>query len=407
MGRTKHSKTRHAGVFRVETTGQWFIQVSRRDALGKRHYRSAYLAPTMAEEEVVIERAKLARDLKVELTAPKKAVEKRAPSATVADYAERWLAGKARDVRASVLEHYTDVLCDRFLPTPARGGDVGELALDQLTRDDVQAWIRDVETWTSKRGTPYAQATLRSWWRPVKQMLRDAAAEFGLADPTRRVRPPRSTRRRVRETRTLSGSELARLLEAVRTHRAAWYPQVAVLAFTGMRPGELYALRVGDLDEEAGVVRIARSVRRGRVTETKTDEPREAALTPHLRRLIQAQRRQLLREQHPALEVEHPLGPLLFPADTGRHRGPESLLKMLGQVGELAEFEVKVGPQVLRRTFNTLVVESGAGDRVVLRAQLGHCSEEMTERYAGVSVEAKAAMVAQLEQLAGVVEGGA
>ena len=57
-----------------------------------------------------------------------------------------------------------------------------------------------------------------------------------------------------------------------------------------------------------------------------------------------------------------------------------------------------MGPQVLRRTFNTLMVEAGV-DRIVLRSQMGHCSEEMTERYAGVSVEAKLAAVRRLENL--------
>ena len=38
-------------------------------------------------------------------------------------------------------------------------------------------------------------------------------------------------------------------------------------------------------------------------------------------------------------------------------------------------------------------------DRIVLRSQMGHCSEEMTERYAGVSVEAKLAAVRRLENL--------
>ena len=39
-------------------------------------------------------------------------------------------------------------------------------------------------------------------------------------------------------------------------------------------------------------------------------------------------------------------------------------------------------------------------DRVVLRAQMGHCSEEMTERYAGVSADAKREAVARIEKRA-------
>jgi integrase len=47
---------------------------------------------------------------------------------------------------------------------------------------------------------------------------------------------------------------------------------------------------------------------------------------------------------------------------------------------------------VLRRTFDTLSLESGV-DQVVLRSQMGHSSPAMTSRYAGVRVERKQAAV--------------
>jgi len=64
----------------------------------------------------------------------------------------------------------------------------------------------------------------------------------------------------------------------------------------------------------------------------------------------------------------------------------------------VVEVSIKVTPQVLRRTFNTLMLLAGV-DRVVLRSQMGHCSEEMTERYAGIRNEAKVEAVKQLVAL--------
>ena len=60
-----------------------------------------------------------------------------------------------------------------------------------------------------------------------------------------------------------------------------------------------------------------------------------------------------------------------------------------------AGIQQAVTPQVLRRTFNTLIMLAGA-DRITLRAMMGHTSEEMTERYSGVSTEAKQAAVVRL-----------
>ena len=54
---------------------------------------------------------------------------------------------------------------------------------------------------------------------------------------------------------------------------------------------------------------------------------------------------------------------------------------------------------MLRRTLNTLLALDGV-DRLVLRSQMGHCSEQMTERYAGVRAEAKRDAVSRLESRA-------
>ncbi len=58
-------------------------------------------------------------------------------------------------------------------------------------------------------------------------------------------------------------------------------------------------------------------------------------------------------------------------------------------------------PQVLRRTYNSLMVRAGV-DRIILRSQIGHVSEEMTERYMGVSDEDKHEAVAKVLNLKGV-----
>jgi integrase len=82
----------------------------------------------------------------------------------------------------------------------------------------------------------------------------------------------------------------------------------------------------------------------------------------------------------------------------GGYRGPESLHKPPREARRTAELERVVGPQVLRRTFNTLMLHAGV-DRIVLRPQMGHCREEMTARYACVSVGAKRSAVERLEAL--------
>jgi integrase len=80
----------------------------------------------------------------------------------------------------------------------------------------------------------------------------------------------------------------------------------------------------------------------------------------------------------------------------GGYREPSSLNRPICAAIKAAGLDQRVGPQVLRRTFNTLLLAAKV-DRIVLRSQMGHCSEEMTERYAGVPVDLKTAAVRRLE----------
>ena len=146
-----------------------------------------------------------------------------------------------------------------------------------------------------------------------------------------------------------------------------------------------------DIDEARGKIVVWQGVRRGTVDTPKTHASRELGMTADMAQLLRAHREWLMQSRHPGLATG-----LVFPSDVGTHRGPESLHKPLAKAGDSAGVGVRVGPQVLRRTFNTLQVQAGV-DRIVLRSQMGHCSEEMTERYAGVPVEAKREAVAALE----------
>ncbi|MSP93235.1 MAG: hypothetical protein EXR79_15805, partial [Myxococcales bacterium] len=123
---------------------------------------------------------------------------------------------------------------------------------------------------------------------------------------------------------------------------------------------------------------------------TKTTDPREVPLPTELRDLLRAHRKYLGGVQHRGLAVG-----LVFPADHGGHRIPQSLHKVTKLVAEAAGIDVKVGPQVLRRTFNTLLLRAGV-DGVILRAMMGHTTPAMTERYAGVPVDQKQEAVARL-----------
>ena len=382
MSKTTHGKTkkpRQRGVSRL-ADGRWRVRVYATDArTGKQKETQRTLPATMSHAEVLAEVARLKDELALGGGAPP-------PERTsLSDCAVRWLEAAAARTKRSTSELYLEVLERRVLPV------IGDLFVDALERQDIERWVRWAERQRRHDGRLYGRETLKGWWRVLVQFVRDVCADHGVADPIVRIRPPRGRAGRTRDRRTLNADELGRVLAEVEREAPQRYAEVYVLAHTGMRPGELFALEWRDIDEERGKIVIERAVRRGTVDTPKTEDPREVALTQGMRDVLRVHRRGLIADQHPGLSRG-----LVFPSTTGGHRGPESLHKPLHRAGVAAGVEVRVGPQVLRRTFNTLMVEAGV-DRIVLRSQMGHCSEEMTERYSGVPVESKRLAVAGLE----------
>jgi len=290
------------------------------------------------------------------------------------DYAPQWLAGL--QLRPSTVERYAAALGHHILP------ELGQVRVDRLTRPTVQNWCAWASVRIRANGERYAHATVMGWWRICKELLQDAAADYDLPDPTRRVRPPASPVAKVRERRALTRDELAALLEAIGERQPEWYPEVYVLAHTGMRPGELYALTWGDIDPAAGWIHIRRAVWRGKVAGTKTGAERRAALTAGISDALRAKPRGLPKA-------------LVFPSATGGHRGPQSLLNMLKRLCRSIGM-VAVTPYTFRYTFRTLTRDAGAPDELV-RAIQGHATPEMGAHYYRASQREAAHAVARFE----------
>jgi integrase len=340
----------------------------------KKRFRRAVLP-----EGTTLEQAQQAREqLRRELTGE---VEAAPPITTLSDYAVGWLASKAERLRPRVVGTYTTILAWHILP------QMGELALTEIKRSHVEGWVVYAEGARLASGAGYSRPTLTGWWRLLVQLLRDAAADHDLRDPTERVQAPRVQTPGVREQRTLTSDQLALLLKAAAEYTPDRYAEIATLAYTGMRAGELYGLRWEDVDASAECLHIRHSASKGHTTAPKGGATRVVYAPAAVLDALADHRRWLIEEQHVGLETG-----LVFPSDVGTSRDANSLAKPLAIASVSAGLDLRVTPQVLRRTFNTLLVASGA-DRIVMRSQMGHSSEAMTERYSGVTLELKRKVV--------------
>lgn len=129
---------------------------------------------------------------------------------------------------------------------------------------------------------------------------------------------------------------------------------------------------------------VRRSISNGEITETtKTHAPRIVPMHSTLMEALKSHRKQMMEEQHPGLKNNW-----VFPNIRGGMRFPQSVRPAFLLAMEAAKLDQVVSPQVLRRTLNTLMIRDGV-DRIVLRSIMGHCSEAMTARYAGVDSQDK------------------
>jgi integrase len=299
---------------------------------------------------------------------------------TLSEFFSGWCERYALQVRESSFERKMQVV--QHL-APFMG-----LFLDQIRADEVEDAIAGV----ANRSPRQAQLALAA----LKQVLRSAQERGHVVDGgVLRVKRPRVEER---EPRFLSWAEVDELAAACTEGRL-----IVVACLTGLRQGELFALRDSDLDFDAGAVLVTRAARRGAVDRTKT---RQSVRRAYLSALA----RQALREQLLAREPTE--GRLVFPSPTG---GIWQRNNFMARVFRPAVRRVGFDGLTfhdLRHTCASLLIAANANPLEVA-AQLGHKDARLVfERYGHLYPGAAERAVRRLDALtvnAGVGEawGGA
>ncbi len=177
----------------------------------------------------------------------------KAGTPTVAEYAETYIGSKS-GVEGKTLDHY------RMFMRISIGPTFGHLPLDMVTADMVAAWVNEQSNptkpnpVTGKLPKALAAKTIKNRHGFLYAMFQHAVKRGIIArNPCDGTHMPSSEHR---EMTFLSSEEYARFLAYI---PEPWKPLVQLLAATGMRWGEATALRPGDFDLEAGVVRVSRA----------------------------------------------------------------------------------------------------------------------------------------------------
>ena len=277
---------------------------------------------------------------------------------TVGELAERWYATTVT-LKAKTREDYRSLLHNHVLP--AFGGRA-VASLDTLA---VRSWLAGlVSGGLSPSRAKHAYYVLYA--------VLEAAIQAGalVRNPAAGVRPPRS---HSREMHFLSAAEVERLAEAI-------VPPYGVLvrfaAYTGLRAGEIAALRVKRLDLLRGTVRVVEAASEvgGRLITgpTKTHAERTVRLPRFLRDELAAYLASPPRDRDAFVFTAPKGGPL-------RHHNfyQRQFCPALVRAGLPAQIRF----HDLRHTCASLLIAQGAHPKAI-QAHLGHSSIQVTmDRY--------------------------
>lgn len=289
---------------------------------------------------------------------------------TVGEYLDRWLADSARGtVRKSTYDSYKRQL--RRYVHPA----LGYLALKKLTELHIQGLYRSMQDrGLSARTVRYTHAVLR---RALKQAVR---WKYIPRNPCDDADPPKVQRD---EMLPLDREQARRFLEAAEKSgpdgEPARFHALYVLALhIGMRPGELLALKWEDVDLEAGVLSINRTLSMaGEFTAPKTAKSRRRIrLTAGSIAALKAHRKRQLEERMRLSSLWRDHG-LVFPSTVGTPLNHRNLARSFKDLLKRASLPESTRLYDLRHTCATLLLARNVHPKYV-QELLGHASITLT-----------------------------
>lgn len=295
------------------------------------------------------------------LQAPTQTTVRGAWEAWHAGALEGWVRTRSGDeYKPSALRGYEQAMRNRVLP------EIGGVRLTALTRVDLQDLA---DRWLAKGLDP---STIRNTLMPLRALYRRALSRGEVSlNPTNGIELPAV---RGRRERIATPEQAAALIAAApENDRALW----ATAFYSGLRRGELMALRWEDVDLEAGLIRVERSwdMRDGLIEPKSRAGRRSVPIATVLREHLAAHALRSGRRTGLVFgrTTEQPFEPTTL---TGR---AATAWKRMNKKRKVAELEpiARIGLHECRHTFASLMIAAGVNAKA-LSTYMGHSSITIT-----------------------------
>jgi integrase len=303
---------------------------------------------------------------------------------TVADWLALWVNATKTEVSPKTHERYAEIVRCYLVSA------IGNIQLQRLTPSDIQKGYNAFDRNPSPRTRRHIHRILKS---ALARAVEQQVIVRNPADALKRL--PKVERKPVT---VLTVEQSTKLLKAIR-HTTTYWPTLIALA-TGMRRGEILALRWKNVDLDKGVVRVVESLEQTkagiRFKSTKTEKARAVPLPKFAVEALRGWK----REQAERLLRIGVRQDLVCAREDGEPKQPESLTHeftyLIGRAGV-----PRVRFHDLRHSHATQLLANGIHPKIV-QERLGHSTITVTmDLYSHVSETIQSDAATRLDQAYG------
>jgi integrase len=287
---------------------------------------------------------------------------------TVREWLTAWLGAIREEVRPKTHERYREIVTNFLAPA------LGNLPIIKLAPVHISAAYTRWATEGRRDGKPggLSPQSRRHIHRILKAALGRAVEQQVIARNPADAFKKRLPKVERQEMVTLTAEQAARLLESIKHSRLYW--PVLIALSTGMRRGEILALRWRNIDLERGIVRVVESLEQTkaalRFKAPKTEKARAITLpsfaVEELRRLKRQQAEELL-----VLGVRQSGVTLACGRRDGEPMPPRSLTHEFAKIAGRLKDVPRARFHDLRHSHATQLLSAGVHPKVA-QERLGH-----------------------------------
>lgn len=284
---------------------------------------------------------------------------------------------KRVDLRVSTWENYDRSINNHIQPA------LGHIPLKEIKTDDIQELYADL---IEKSRAP---ATVRRNHQIIHSCLKKAVDRRILSwNPAEAVDlPPLKTKK----VRAMTPEEMEKFINILGEDR--WGAALLCLLGTGLREGELLALRWKHIDLKEGTLEVAEALARTKgglvFDDPKTEESKRTVPMPEP--LIEALKRHRAHEAQVKLAAGNQINgeDLVFCTKNNTPIGPRNLTRKFYKIRDKAGVTGDINLHALRHTYATRLLEEGENLKTV-QELLGHADISTTAKtYSHVSEAVK------------------